>query len=210
MVQHRTDGIKIKSQNGDRKQKTHFGKKHGRRPPKRISKTYLHNSGLYYLERFAASKSHFITVMTRKVKRSCMHHEDQDYDECIALVREVADRFEETGLLNDELYTSGQVNSMRRRGMSRQAIINKMRHKGIEPEKTICALENLDQDMCENEGDAEKNAALKLAKKRKLGPYRIHDDVDIKKALGVFARAGFSYDVAKSVLDMDEDELPLY
>lgn len=210
MVQHRTDSIKIKSQNGDTKQKMHSGGRREKRPPKRISKSYLHNSGLYYLERFSASKNHFITVMTRKVRRSCMYHEDQDFEECVTLVRELADRFEGSGLLNDDLYTDGLVNSLRRRGLSRQAIIHKMRHKGISAEKTVKALESLDETNYETQADAEKQAALKLAKKKKLGPYNIRDEVDIKKALGVFARAGFSYEVAKSVLDMTEDDIPFY
>ncbi len=175
--------------------------------PKKISETYLHNSGLYYLERFSASKNHFKFVMKRKVKRSCMHHTEQDYDLCAQMVDTLADRFENSGLLDDNLYTNGLVASLRRKGLSRSAIINKMRVKGIETEKTIHALENLDNDNYENFNVAEEQAALTLAKKKRIGPFFTGEEQNIKKSLGIFARAGFSYQVAKATLDIDSDEI---
>ncbi|PCJ99878.1 MAG: RecX family transcriptional regulator [Zetaproteobacteria bacterium] len=207
MVQHKSDQTKIKPQKRASKQNYTNAKQHEKRPPRKISETYLHNAGLYYLERFAASKKHFIFVLTRKVKRSCMHHTDQDYDTCCAMVNVIADKFERTGLLDDNLYTSGLVSSLRRKGKSRNAIISKMHMKGIAPEKTLEALETLDNEQHDNTQDAEIKAALRLAKKKKLGPYFIDKEANIKKALGVFARAGFSYQIAKSVLDMDDDDI---
>ena len=175
--------------------------------PKKISETYLHNSGLYYLERFAASKKHFKVVMKRKVRRSCMHHTEQDYDKCADWVDALADKFEGVGLIDDHAYTNGLVASLRRKGLSRSAILNRMSIKGIAQEKTIIALEKLDSENGNNCDIAEKEAALKLARKKKLGAYFVprHDghEQDIKKSLGVFARAGFSYQIAKEILDMD-------
>lgn len=199
MAYDKSDTAKIKHQSNFDKQK--------KRSPRKITATYLHNSGLYYLERFSASKNHFKFVMLRKVKRSCMHHLDQNYDECAILVEELADKFENVGLLNDDVYTTGMVTSMRRKGLSRNVIMNKMKIKGIASEHTKIALEKLDAEYYENERDAEMNAALTLARKKKLGPYMGERDIDIKKALGIFARAGFSYDIAKYILDMDEAEI---
>ncbi|PCJ02858.1 MAG: RecX family transcriptional regulator [Alphaproteobacteria bacterium] len=207
MFQHKSDQAKIKPQkDADNKRYTN-SKQRERRPPKKISESYLHNSGLYYLERFAASKKHFIFVMSRKVKRSCMHHTDQDYDACIVMVHALADKFERTSLLDDTVYTNGLVASLRRKGKSRSAIVNKMRMKGIAPDQTIEALEKLDHELHDNMENAEMNAALRLAKKKKLGPYFIGEEQNMKKSLGVFARAGFSYQVAKSILDMDDEDI---
>lgn len=203
MPYDKLDSPKINPQSKVHPQKNYRKTK---RTPRKITKTYLHNAGIYYLERFAASKNHFKVVMLRKVKRSCMVHIDQDYDECAQMVDAVADKFVELGLLNDDLYTNGMVNSLRRKGLSRNAILNKMQMKGIDRDKSLFALQKLDGIDHETEKDAEMNAALKLARKKKLGPYAIKE-VDIKKALGVFARAGYSYDIAKSVLDMKEEDL---
>lgn len=218
MSHHKSDDIKIKTQNGKSAQNfTRQPKKvqkarREKRPPKKITETYLHNSGLYYLQRFAASKNHFKTVMKRKVKRSCLYHTDQNYEDCAHLVDQLADKFEQSGLLNDDLYTRGMVSSLRRRGKSKTAILAKMRAKGITPERTIEILDILDEEDHDSTESAEKQAALKLARKKNLGPYYRgdKDTMDTRKALGVFARAGFSYDVARYVLNIDPDEVEHY
>lgn len=174
-----------------------------KRPPKKITPTYLHNAGLYYLERFSASKNHFKSVMLRKVKRSCMHHTDQDYEACRQMVDELADKFETLELLNDEVYTRAIVTSLRRRGKSRTMILNKMRMKGIGKDQALAELAKIDAQ--NDEEDPEFEAALKLARKKRIGPYFIGEEQDIRKSLGVLARAGFSYDIAKKVLDQDEN-----
>ncbi len=210
MHHHKSDTTKIKKQNhmnGSKK-----GQKQGnhqKRSPKKITPTYLHNSGLYYLERFSASKSHFITVMSRKAKRSCLHHKDQNYDECVIMVKELADKFENLGLLNDDVYTNAQITSLRRKGLSRNGIVQKMQIKGISRDKTIGTLEALDQEHHETEHDAERHAALTLARKRKIGPYSTKEkqDENLQKSMGIFARAGFSYHIAKSILEMTSEDL---
>ena len=114
MPHHKSDKANIKPQ---------------KKIPRKISETYLHNSGLYYLERFAASKKHFKFVMKNKVKRSCMHHTEQDFEQCAAWVDALADKFEKVGLIDDDAYTNGLVASLRRKGKSRSAIINKLNIK---------------------------------------------------------------------------------
>ena len=195
MPNHKSDTLNINNKNK-------FNKRE-KRAPRKISERYLHNSGLYYLERFSASKKHFKSVMLHKVKRSCMHHTEQNYDDFAMMVNALADKFEASGLLDDNLYTNGVVASLRRKGLSRSAIINKMYVKGISQEKTIDALEKLDDDLSETPEQAEEKAALKLAKKKRLGPYFIGAEENIKRSLGVFARAGFSYQISQSILSMD-------
>jgi regulatory protein len=69
-------------------------KKTGRKKPKKITAQYLHNAGLYYLQRFAASRGQFRSVMLRKIRRSCMEHREQDYEACAALVEKIVEKFE--------------------------------------------------------------------------------------------------------------------
>lgn len=176
-----------------------------RRKPKKITPSYLHNAGLYYLERFSASKKHFKSVMMRKVKRSCLEHKDQNYEECSLMVDQLADKFEKLELLNDEVYTRGVVTSLRRRGVSRSMIINKMRSKGIDADQTKQVLNKIDFENHDNDSDPELEAALKLARKKRIGPYFLGEEQNIKKSLGILARAGFSYDIAKKVLDHEEE-----
>ncbi len=209
MTQHKAQYMAIKTEKSSYKQKSFNSNKSKQKIPKKITPTYLHNSGLYYLERFSASKEHFKTVMLRKVKHSCLYHKDQDYQTCANMVVELADKFEKCGLLNDEIYTNACVSSLRRKGLSQTAIIAKMRLKGIDKERAITALEQLDKENYDSKEDAEKAAAIKLARKKKIGPFfqKEGEEQDIKKSLGILARAGFSYNIASHILNMDIDDI---
>jgi len=183
------------------------GGKQQRRSPKRITEGYLHNAGLYYLQRFAASKAHFKTVMLRKVRCSCMQHSDQNYDECVALVDLLAEKFEKTGLLDDEAYIKGMVGSLRRRGLSQKAICEKLRAKGIERDKTAQFLQAHDKEFAADGVEAEKRAALVFCRRKKMGPFANNNkNLTEEQSMGRLARAGFSYDTVRFVLDVDVDD----
>lgn len=193
----------------DPKQKASSKKSREKRPPKKITESYLHNSGLYYLERFAASKNHFKTVMLRKVKRSCMHHKDQSYEDCALIVEALADKFEELGLIDDNAYLRGMVTSLRRRGLSARAITTRLQHKGIDGAKTKLALESHDRDNCDIPDEADLLAALTYCRKKKIGPFVVkpkNDENIEQKWLASIGRQGFSYDIARRVLEMSIDD----
>lgn len=215
MSYHKSVPAKIKSQS-IMNQSAHpdqKGKKAKKSAPKKITTTYLHNAGLYYLERFACSKQHFINVMIRKVKKSCAAHVDQDFEACRQMVTDLADRFEESGLLNDTLYTQGVVASMRRKGASTSAITQKLKSKGIENSKEV--LGEYDQAEHVTSRDAEFSAALVFAQKKKIGPYfisgareqNISQHAQNKKWLSAFARAGFSYEISSKVITMNRSDI---
>ena len=49
-------------------------------------------------------------------------------------------------------------------------------------------------------------AAIKQARKKRLGPFDILQKHEHEKSLATMARAGFSYDIASKVLEMDLKE----
>ena len=60
-----------------------------------------------------------------------------------------------------------------------------------------------------SDAETELAAALVLARKRRIGPYRTVEDADAAvrtKEMGLLARAGFSRDVAEQAMDMSRDE----
>lgn len=175
--------------------------------PRRITATYLHNAGLHYLGRFASSTKNFRNVMLRKVKKSCAHHTDQDYERCAALVGELITKFEGAGLLNDELYARGLVTSLRRSGKSQKMIMAKMTTKGIASAMTKEKLLERDEEAHNTSAAAETQAALAHARKKKLGPFRGEKSVDPKKELSAMARAGFNYETSRRVLMLDLDDI---
>ena len=174
--------------------------KKGPKKPKKITPDYLHNAGLYYLQRFSASRQHFRTVLMRKVKKSCYEHKDQNYEDCAALVEETVQKFERAGLLNDELYTQGVVNSLRRQGKSKKVIVMKLQTRGISQDLAAEKLEAVDS---EKNGDADLIAAIMVTRKKKAGAFGNRDP---EKTLAALARAGFSYDIAKKALEMSRED----
>jgi len=187
----------------------------GPKPPKRLSERYLDNSSLGYLQRFPSSINHFRDVMHQKIKRSCRHHTDQDPAPFMAYVEKLVERYTTLGLLDDTLYAKALVNSLRRRGASKRQIEQKTGQKGLDDDTLKHAIEQADEEF-ETETDAEIHAALRLAKRKRLGPFarpgtRPADDdgthADHNRALAAMGRAGFSYNISKKVLEMTSDDV---
>ncbi|MCB9965837.1 MAG: RecX family transcriptional regulator [Rhodospirillales bacterium] len=177
--------------------------------PKKISPSYLRNSGLYYLQRYVASSGQFRNAMKRKINRSCLAHPDQEREPCYLWLEEVISEFMTLGYLNDDAYLRGMLQSLRRgKGLSRRMIVIKLKEKGFSEEDILRGLQNLDEEAAAPEGhrtdDTELSAALRFAERKKLGPY--HPSPPRKtpeQQLSSLARAGFSYDVCKKVLETE-------
>jgi regulatory protein len=180
------------------------GQRKEKRPPKKITASYLHNSGLYYLQRFSSSSENFRQVMIRKARKSCMHHTDQSMEDCLELINALVEKFISAGLLDDESYTRGVVSSLRRQGKSRRAILAKLRSKGLSADLVSLKLEEHDEE--KSDIDAELRAALVFSRKKKIGPYKNDRKTEHEKMLASMARAGFSYETSRSVLEMGLDE----
>lgn len=163
-----------------------------RKPPKKITADYLHNSGLYYLQRFAASSAHFRRIMMRKIDKSCMAHPEQDKETCKALLDNTVEKFIRSGLLDDGAYLRGSVESLRRRGLSARAIEAKLAAKGVPQSQVRQALGERDGE----DNDADFEAAVRFAQRKRLAAKG-----DPAKAMAAMARAGFDYETARRALD---------
>lgn len=167
---------------------------------KKITLSYLENAGAYYLERFSASVSRFRQVMERKIEKSCRDHPEQSKAECLVLLDKVVEKFENLGYLNDDVYARSLLSSLSHRGMSRVRILGTLRSKGLD----AGLIESI---MPEPDTENDKKAALRWAKKKRLGPFVLRErENDLQRGLGSLARAGFGYDIAKWVMDLTPDE----
>jgi len=175
-----------------------------KKPPKKITEKYLYNSGLAYLQRFPASTPHFKRVMGRKIDKSCNYHKDQNREACVTMLDTTIETFVRQGLLNDGAYLSGMINSLRRRGLSTQAILSKLGMKGMTQERVLEALRTYDGDA--GVGNPDLAAALLLTRRKRIGAYRKDEDADRTKELAALARAGFGFDIAQKALSLPRDE----
>ncbi len=171
-----------------------------RRGPRKATPAYLRNAALHYLGRFASSSANLRRVLMGKVERSARFH-GTDPEEGAGAIDALIVRFEASGLLDDMTYATAQVAARRRRGDSGHAIRARLRAKGVAPETVEAALAA---------GDGERRgpelvAALALARRRRLGPYRepARRAERRERDLAALARAGFAYDVARRVVDAE-------
>ena len=167
--------------------------------PRKISRQYLENAALYYLQRYASSAENLRRVLRRKIMRSCAFHKDVP-DAFYPIADELVARYIASGLLDDKVFARSKVSSLRRQGKSAKAIHAKLQAKGLGKDDIGTALEEQDTE----EEDADLAAARRLVKRKKLGQTK--DAAKRQKELAVLGRAGFSYETAKAALDYAEDE----
>ena len=69
-------------------------------------------------------------------------------------------------------------------------------------------IKNTIDQIRENNEDQDFFSAIKICKKKRIGPSRQEDNRPLfyKKDMGVLARSGFDFEVSKRVMDLDKDE----
>ena len=174
--------------------------KNKRRTPRRATPKSLENAGLYHLARFASSAENLRRVLMRRVERSAREHET-DIEEGAAAVAQIVARFAASGLIDDAGYAEGRALSLFRRGASKRKIRFALAQKGVGAEDIEAALASLTRQS----GDPELAAALTLARRRRLGPYKAPGDREgqRQKDLAVLARGGFGYQIARRVIEAE-------
>jgi len=168
-----------------------------RRLPRPVTAKYLERAALAYLERYASSEDNLRRVLRRKIDKRCLLR-GEDPASFRPLVDDVIARALRAGLIDDTRYAQARVATLRRRGGSARAIQAKLSAKGVDRATIAAALDGDDRD---REVD-EAAAAHAFARRRKLGPYRPSERRSYReKDMASLARAGFSYAVARSVID---------
>lgn len=176
--------------------------------PKKITPRYLDNVAAYYLARYASSSVNLKRVLMRRAGRSCAYHE-MPLEEAEEMIDALVEKYCQAGFLDDKNYALNLARSLRGKGKSARLILRKMYEKGVDAELAQNALKAADETLLETAEtveDAEDVAAWRFARRRRLGPFRgASERADYReKDLGSLARAGFSYDTARSILDQDE------
>ena len=167
----------------------------------------LANIALHYLARYAASEAGLRRVLDNRIRRAAMSHPDfaADQERQSALRQEIESiiaKHRTTGAVNDAAFAEMKVNSLRRSGRSRTMITQKLKHKGLADTVIDQALQpEADQDA----QTVELQAALRLAKRRRLGPFRNTpaDANQQRKDVAAMARAGFTFDIITRALQTD-------
>ena len=177
--------------------------KRARKAPRKATPKSLENAALYYLVRFASSAEDRRRVLMRRVERSARAH-DTDREEGAAAIDDIVRRFVASGILNDAAYAAARAGTLHRRGASARKIRASLMQKGVASDDIEAALASLRDEAA----DPEIAAAVTLARRRRLGPYRRDGDREARreKDLAALARAGFGYDIARKVIEAPDIE----
>lgn len=169
-------------------------------PP--ITAAYLERVALHYLERYSASVAMLRQTLERRVAKRCRLR-DEDPAAFAETVAAIVERARSSGLVDDARFTAARAATLRRRGTSARGLAAKLAAKGVDRTLIAETLET-ERDRGEEEGtNAEEVAARAYAKRRRLGPFRRPDlrAAHRDKDLASMARAGFSYGLAKTIVD---------
>lgn len=167
--------------------------------PRPITPAELEKAALDYLERFASSAQNLKRVLLRRLRRAKASPGDPAYQEAIGWIEGLLARFRASGLLDDRAYAETQAISLSRRGLARRRIAERLAAKGVGRDEIRTALDALQDEHC----DVDLAAAVALARRRGLGPFRAKRERGERrqKDISVMARAGFGYEVARRVID---------
>jgi regulatory protein len=173
-----------------------------RKAPKPATRERLEHAALAYLERYASSAENLRRVLMRRVDRSARFC-GTDRAEGAGWVDALVERYRRSGLIDDRTYAEAATRSLRRRGGSARMVRMKLAAKGVAPDTVEAALE------AAGEGDAESElkAAQAYARRRRLGPFGPAAGREERRLrdLAALARAGFSYDIARKVVDREQE-----
>jgi regulatory protein len=162
----------------------------------------LEKSALAYLERFACSTEQLRRVLNRRIERAARAglNDREEAKEWVApLIAKLATR----RLLNDRLYAEGRARSLSRQGKPRGAIARTLQVKGVGKEDIAAALGGLEED-----GETDLAAAVRLARRKRLGPFRPAKDRKDRRDrdMAALGRAGYSFEIARKVVDAESVE----
>ena len=120
------------------------------------------------------------------------------------MINLVTEDLEKTKFINDKFYSESKAKNLIQRGSSINKIKNYLISKGIKDKyikETISKIKekNEDQDFF---------SAIKICKKKRIGPARDQDNRSLfyKKDISILARSGFDFETSKKVMDIEKDD----
>ena len=144
-----------------------------------------------YLSKYDSSKNNLIEILKRKIFR--LNLSGIEKSRLINLIIFIILKLENNNLINDKRYSFSRISSLSRAGKSKNFIFNYLIKKGVDKYD----IENNLKDFQESNLEWELESAKLFAKKKKL--YESSDSYE--KKLAKMARAGFSYEICKKILN---------
>jgi len=162
----------------------------------------MRNFSFAYIEKYSPSKQQLKTYLLKKYLKSKINNINKK--NITDLINVVIEDLEESKFINDKFYSKSKAKNLIKKGSSINKIRNYLLNKGI---KNSYINETIDQ-IKENNEDQDFFSAIKLCKKKRIGPSRDENNRPLfyKKDIGVLARSGFDFETSKKVMDLEKND----
>ena len=162
----------------------------------------IRNFAYAYLEKYSPSKQQLKTFLFKKLikKNQKMSSKKEIFNLIDAVISSLVDQ----KLLSDKYYSDAKSKALLKRGYSLNKIRYNLIKKGIDEKYIKASISKIK----ENESDPDFFSAIKICKKRRIGPNREEGNRSLfyKKDISILARSGFSYEISKKVLSIPKEE----
>ena len=155
-----------------------------------------------YLEKYSPSKQQLRTYLFKKLVKK--NQKISSKREIFDLIDSVIASLNEQKLLSDKYYSDVKSKAFLKRGYSLNKIRYSLIKKGIDEKYIKASISKIK----ENESEPDFFSAIKICKKRRIGPNREEGNRSLfyKKDISILARSGFSFEISKKVIDLDSNE----
>jgi len=155
-----------------------------------------------YLEKYSPSKQQLRIYLFKKFLKK--NQKIYNKKELFNLIDIVVSTLVDEKLLNDKYYSDTKSKALLRRGYSLNKIRYSLISKGIDEKYIKSSISKIK----DNEADPDFFSAIKICKRRKIGPCREEGNRPLyyKKDISILARSGFSYEISKKVLEIPKVE----
>ena len=162
----------------------------------------IRNFAYSYLEKYSPSKQQLKTHLFKKIIKKKQRISSKK--EIFNLIDSVISTLVDQKLLSDKYYSDAKSKDFFRRGYSLNKIRYNLIKKGIDQKYIKASISKIK----ENESDPDFFSAIKIFKRRRIGPIREESNRSLfyKKDISILARSGFSYQISKTILAMPKEE----
>ena len=162
----------------------------------------IRSSAYSYIEKYSPSKQQLKTYLLKKLIKK--EKKKLIKKEIFNLIDSVIATLVDQKFLSDRYYSDAKSKAFYRKGYSLNKIRYNLIKKGIDQKYIKDSISKIK----ENESDPDFFSAIKVCKRRRIGPNREESNRSLfyKKDISILARSGFSYETSKKVLEIPKEE----
>ena len=162
----------------------------------------IRNFAYSYLEKYSPSKQQLRIYLFKKLIKTKQNISSKK--EIFNLIDSIITTLVDNKFISDKHYSDIKSKTFLKRGYSLNKIRYSLIKKGIDEKYIKASISKIK----EKESDPDFFSAIKLCKKRRIGPIREESNRSLfyKKDIAILARSGFSYELSKKILDIPKVE----